>query len=139
MLDTASNFMAKMDAIGWKYRDVRELEDGKVHVGCGFNGKAATVNFSVFFDQDGHSVSLRVLRFFPVPIDKRLQILEDINKTNKEYRWIKYYINDENDVNVQADAIINAENSGEIVVELIARTIRIIDNTYPTFMHTIWA
>ncbi len=139
MVETAASFLAKMDAVGWKYRDVEELPEGKVYVGCSFNAKSVTVYFNIFFDKEGHSVTLRVPRLFPVPIDKRLQLLEDVNACNKTYRWIKYFIDDGNDMNLQADAVINAENSGEITAELIARVLKIIDETYPIFMRTIWA
>lgn len=139
MLETVASFMAKMDAVGWKYRDVKDLPEGRMHVGCSFNTKSTTVYISLFFDKEGHTVSMRVPRLFPVPVDKRLQLLEDINTCNKDYRWIKYFIDSSNDMNLQVDAVINAENSGEIVVELLARTMKIIDETYPVFMRTIWA
>ena len=139
MLETASSFMEKMDSMGWKYRDPHTLENGNIHIDTSFNGKQTTINFSIFFDQDGHSATVRVVRLFPAPIDKKLQLLEDINNCNKQYRWVKYYIDDDNDVNLQIDAVISPETSGEVIVELISRTVSIIDETYPVFMHTIWA
>ena len=41
-------------------------------------------------------------------------------------------------MNVQADAIINSENAGAVGMELMIRTMQIIDETYPKFMHEIW-
>ena len=139
MLETVSNFMEKMDSIGWKYREPAALKDGNIHIGTSFNGKQTTINFSIFFDPKGHTATVRVVRLFPAPIDKRLQLLEDINSCNKKYRWIKYYIDDSSDVNIQIDAVISAQTSGEVLVELITRTVSIIDETYPIFMHTVWA
>lgn len=139
MLETAASFLAKMDSIGWKYRDTHVLENGNINIDTSFNGKQTTINFSIFFDTDGYSATVRAVRLFPAPIDKKLQLLEDINNCNKQYRWVKYYIDDEGDVNLQIDALINEETSGEIIVELIRKAVSIIDETYPTFMRTIWA
>ena len=36
------------------------------------------------------------------------------------------------------DAIISEETSGRICVELLLRTMRIIDDVYPRFMHVLW-
>lgn len=57
---------------------------------------------------------------------------------NAGYRWVKFFINKEENVNVQTDAVISSENSGKITVELMTRSFRIIDESYPRFMHVIW-
>lgn len=139
MLDTVNNFLAELDRIGWRYRDVRELEDGKGHVACGITAKSTQLDFHFFFDADNHSVSIRIFKLFIAPIDKKLQIMDLMNEVNAQYRWAKLFLDKESWMNVQADAVISAENSGKICVELIARTVRIMDETYPKFMHEIWA
>ena len=36
-------------------------------------------------------------------------------------------------------AIVNETTSGPICMELMLRAVKIIDDTYPTFMHEVWA
>ena len=75
MMDTVNGLLEELERIGWKYRDVQEMEDGKAHVACDVTGKSAQVTFHFFFDADSHALSLRVFKLFATPIDKRLQII----------------------------------------------------------------
>ena len=139
MLSTADAFIAELEKNGWKYSDAKELEDGKNHVGCGVTGKTTQADFHLFFDQDEKSVSLRIFKLFIVPIDKKLQLLELMNKINSEYRWVKFFIGGDDWMNVQIDALLSAETAGPYCMNLILRTMNIIDTAYPQFMHEVWA
>lgn len=70
MLDTTANFIQELDRINWKYRPVQELENGKNAVSCGVNGKSTHYDMHFFFDEDNHSVHIRVFELLRVPIDK---------------------------------------------------------------------
>ena len=139
MLETTANFIETLKTNDWKYKDVQSLENGNDRVCCGVNCKLTTVDYHFFFDKDGKSVTMRVFRLFAVPIDKKLQIMEVMNDANKDYRWAKFFIDGESWMNIQIDAVINAENAGPICLELMIRTSQIIDATYSKFMHEIWA
>lgn len=139
MLDTAKTFIQELERINWKYRPPQELENGKVAVSCGINGKSSHYDMHFFFDEDNHSVCIRVFELTRVPVDKKFQVMELINQLNAGYRWVKFFTNNEDNVNVQVDAVVNAENSGKITVELMARTFKIIDEIYPRFMKAIWS
>ena len=95
MLSTTESFIAELEKNGWKYNGLKELEDGKNHVGCGVTGKTTQADFHLFFDADDKSVSIRVFKLFIVPIDKKLQLLELMNKINSEYRWAKFFIGED--------------------------------------------
>ncbi len=139
MLQTTTTFLETLKKNGWKYKDLQELENGGDRVSCGVNGKITTVDFNFFFDQDGHAFTMRVFRLFAVPIDRKLQIMEVMNSVNKDYRWVKFFIDGESWMSVQADAVVTGENAGDVAMELMIRAMRIIDETYPKFMHEIWA
>ena len=139
MLEAAKNFLDTLEKNEWKYHGVRELEDGRVLACVSFNAAATVVDMHAIFDADGRSVCVRVFKLFFVPIDKRMQIVEQMNDYNRQYRWVKFFIGSENDASVQIDAVITAETSGMIVMELMRRILKIINDTYPGFMHTIWA
>lgn len=139
MLDTTAAFLEELNRINWKYRAPQELENGKNVVSCGINGKSSHYDMHFFFDEDNHSVCVRVFELLRVPIDKKFQVMELINQLNTNYRWVKFFVNKEENVNVQMDAVISKETSGKIVVELMSRAFKIIDEVYPQFMRTIWS
>ncbi len=139
MLETAEKFIAELEKNEWKYKDARDLDDGKTHVGCGVTGKTTQVDFHLFFDQDSHSVSIRAFKLFIVPIDKKLAVMNQMNAINAEYRWVKFFVDGDAWMNLQTDALINAETAGPVCLELIMRAINIVDEAYPKFMHEIWA
>ena len=139
MLNTAMRFMSECDRVGLKYRDCRDLDNGESVVVCGVNGKNnARYDVIYIFDKDGHAVSLRVFGLVQFPDEKYGAILDVANSINAGYRWLKFYAGD-GKINVQCDAIISDETSGAICVELFVRTMRIIDDVYPKFMHLLWA
>ena len=139
MLETTTNFIETLKTNDWKYKDVQTLESGSDRVCCGVNCKLTTVDYHFFFDKDGKSVTMRVFRLFAVPIDKKLHIMEIMNNANKDYRWAKFFIDNESWMSIQIDAIINTEAAGPVCLELMIRTSQIIDATYSKFMHESWA
>ena len=139
MLNTAMRFMSECDRVGLKYRDSRDMDDGKSLVLCGVNGKNnARYDVAFIFDADGHSVSVRVFNFVTFPEDRWTRMLDVVNELNGTYRWLKFFTKGEG-INVQCDAIISEETSGRICVELLVRTMKLIDDVYPSFMRALWA
>ena len=139
MLESAQSFMRELDAIEWGYRPPRELESGKVVITCGINGKVNKYDMTFIFDEDGKTMGVRVFQLVKVPIDKKLQVMELVNQLNISYRWIKFLIDKEDNVDLQADSILRGENTGKVGVELMVHMFKIIDEVYPKFMRTIWA
>ena len=138
MLNTALRFMSECDRMGLKYRDSRDLNDGSSLVACGVQGKNnARYDVRYIFDKDGHSVSLRVFGLVIFPEEKWAGMLDAVNEVNGTYRWLKFFTKDDR-VNVQGDAIINDDTSGKICVELLVRTMKIVDDVYPRFMRVLW-
>ncbi len=139
MLRTAENFRAEMDKKGLKYKNLEELSDGKAVALVGWERDMTQYDMTLFFHEDNRSLTIRIFKLFNVPIDKRLQILEQMNEFNANYRWLKFFIDKDSRASVQMDALINENNSGEVAIELMLRANSIIDKTYSAFMHTIWA
>ena len=139
MQNTAMRFMSECDRAGLKYRDARDLDDGGSLVVCGVSGKNnARYDVLFIFDKEGHSASLRVFGLVSFPEEKTAPMMEAVNELNGKYRWLKFFTNEEK-VNVQCDAIISDDTSGRICVELLLRTMKIIDEAYPAFMRVLWA
>ena len=138
MQNTALRFMSECDRVGLKYRDSRDLDDGQSLVVCGVNGKNNARYDVVFvFGKDGRDVLMRVTGLVAFPEEKWGPMLELVNELNGSYRWLKFDVKPEQ-VDAQCDAVIDEDTSGRICVELMLRTMRIIDDAYPKFMHVLW-
>lgn len=139
MLEAAQSFMRELDAMNWKYREPRETDDGKVVVSCGVNGKSARYDLFFIFDADGRSMGIRTPELAKVPIDKKLPIMDLINQLNMRFRWIKFFIDGEENINAQIDTVLRGDAPGKTGVEMMVRMFKIIDEAYPQFMRTIWS
>ncbi len=129
--------MDALDAQGVKYT-YDEREDDVV-VSCGFNMDNAPVRVSLFIDNDNTHVALRCFGFVKVAKDKYANALIACNQCNMEYRWVKFVIDDDMDINAQDDAVTSPETAGTELFELMHRMLSIVDDCYPVFMKSIWA
>ena len=73
------------------------------------------------------------------PEEKTLNALLLVNKLNNQFRWTKFYLDDDGDITIRMDAIVSDESAGEEIWELIIRMSRIIDEAYPEMMKTRFA
>ena len=139
MLKTVESFETEMKNVGLKYRQPVEGNNGDCVVNCGIKGKYTAYETVFIFSPDEHTISIQAINLLSIPIDRRFEILELINTLTGEYRWIKFCIDQENFLRIQLDAVVNPETCGKIAVELLLRTMKIIDDVYPKFMKAVWA
>ncbi len=131
------NFINVLNAKEYRY-DVTERDDDVV-VTLGFDLDNTKVRINVFVDDDNKHVALRCFGFVKATQDTFAKALLACNKCNTDYRWVKFVIDDDMDVNVNDDAIISADTAGEELFELVIRMTSIVDDCYPIFMKEIWA
>ena len=74
-----------------------------------------------------------------VPEERMANMLLAVNKTNKAYRWIKWYIDDDRDVIADCDAVIDDSSASQECFEIILRMAHIIDTAYPELMRSMYA
>lgn len=110
---------------------VKELDHSSILI-AGMTGR--TTSFEVFYvskDND-NDVSLRVPDL--VHIDPMLMtpLLHAVNKLNCKYRYAKFIVDEEeHTVSIAFDVPLNAENTGSIALEMLARASRAVDDAYP--------
>ncbi len=71
--------------------------------------------------------------------DKYAAGLMACNEANNRYRWIRFYMDNDNDVTAEMDAILSEGSVFDEMMELIVRMLRVIDELYPSFMKARWA
>ena len=70
---------------------------------------------------------------------KFCSLLLACNKANCRFRWVKFYLDDDNDIVANADVLIDEYTVGEECAGIVSRIDSIIDDAYPDFMRAMWA
>ncbi len=93
------------------------------------------IGIIVIFDEDGDPyVKFRNWELGNFPgTERRARAINVCNDLNNEYRWVKFSIDDDNDVAANIDAIIDENSCGAEVAELILRMVNICDEAYLEF------
>lgn len=98
------------------------------------------ITVNVFFDeQDKPNVQFVGYDIVKFNEENLIKGLEICNKLNMEYRWLTFFINDSHSLVVNADALYNTENCGEISLSYIMRMVNIVDEAYPKIMKNLWS
>ncbi len=117
-------FIAVLKREGIKY----DVSKDKPYVYIKYKGdNFDSLTFSFFFDEDGESVALKVFSIVEFQPNQLLDAYEYCNKMNASYRWIKFYVDDDNELTADMDAVINERTVGEECYELLGRAVRIVD------------
>ncbi|MBO4288783.1 MAG: YbjN domain-containing protein [Lachnospiraceae bacterium] len=92
------------------------------------------------FDEDDRTAGLTTFGYLTFPEEKKAAMYELCSKMNGAYRWVKFYVDDENcEIRVRDDAVIQLDSCGEEIHELVGRLIEISEDAYPNFMKAIWS
>ncbi len=88
---------------------------------------------------DDNDVAVRVFGIVSVEEAQQAKVLPVINDLNQKYRFFKFILDDDGDVNVEYDYMVNCPDPSASARELIIRIVRIIDEAYPELMRALWA
>ncbi len=136
MQQYASEFARVMDAEGIKYT----VRDERV-INISYSGtNLPSISIFAFFDKDGEPYvqfySADILSFKGADLNKAYQVC---NALNADYRWVKFYVDNDSDICATLDATLDLVSSGEECVELLGRIVSIIDEAYPQIAKARWA
>lgn len=130
-------FIRHLESEGIKYTD---LDDVAVRIGYNTDNVQGGVSVVVIFDKDNsHYATLRSWDVGKFDGELKVKGIAVCNEMNKQYRWCKFFINDDGDVTAQIDAIFDMGNVGPVVLEMVRRMVNIVDEAYPAFMKVRWS
>ena len=132
----AKVFMNYLNAQGNNASFMNE-EESVIRVGWNLNNTKLRILF--FFGEEGTDVHLMGDEFAVIPEEKRESILRAINECNRHFRWMKFVLNEEGEIEVKDDAVIQLESCAEECYELMLRMCGIVDEAYPILMKAIWS
>ena len=126
------------DQAGIRY-SVNEAEEMS-SVEASFKGKTVASARVCFISKDeSNDVAVRLMCLLRAPAEKRAQVLEQINSVNRKYRFLKFVLSDNGNVHGEYDFPAELNEVGAVAVELLARTMQIVDEAYPDLMHAAWS
>ena len=135
-MDYKRQYELYMDEKGIKYTELDEKSLRVTYVGDNLK----TIPISVFFEEDGDPmVTLKCWEIAQFKEEKVGKGLFTCILKNKEYRWVKFYIDDDSDVVASCDSFIDTGNVGESCHFLVRTMVNIIDAVYPAFMEALWS
>lgn len=88
-------------------------------------------------DED-NDVGVYVTELVHVEADKVRKVLPVLNSFNARYRYLKFTLDSDNDINIKYDLPLSGGNVGECALEMIARFVKIIREVYPELMRVLW-
>ena len=105
----------------------------------GFDGDVAK-NLKIRFisRDDDNDFSVRCFSIANAPEAKVDAVLKVLNDANNDYRFAKFVLDKDNDINVEYDFPQEGSDIGEAAMELVVRFVSIIDRVYPKLMAAIW-
>ena len=137
------NALAKLTAAFFESIDLYHELDGenKDVIKTGFGGleNVNSVKLLLFFSEDNSNVHVIAPQLVKVPSGKLDHMYKVVNDVNKYFRWVKFLIDEDGDVQAEADCILDMDTCGQECLEIIQRTATIVDQAYPTFMKELWA
>ena len=131
----------EMDRQGMKY-SVEEFDDRSIlFAGFGIdNGPSVRVQF-VSTDND-NDVGIRLFGMVNNVAESKVdRMIRVINECNNQYRYVKFVLDKDRDVNIEYDIPLRSGDTtvGAEACEIFVRIMKIADDAYPKFMKVIWS
>lgn len=136
----AAKFEATLQQRGLKYerREGFERPAFVLNFGGG-DFQYSHVAIHVIFDDNGESAQFITSPIVSVSAEKTASLLLACNKANCRFRWVKFYLDEDNDLVANADVLIDEYTVGEECAGIVSRIASIIDDAYGDFMRAMWA
>lgn len=128
-------FMSYMDQENIKYIDQNEY-----FVRVPYSGEnLKSIPMLVRFDK-GNEPLVRILCAEIANFKSKEEIGVSLcNELNNEYRWLKFYLDKDAELIAALDTYIDENTCGFFCLDLVKRSVTIIDEVYPRIARAMWA
>lgn len=138
MQETTKKFLQYMDKSQIKY----EVQEREKHdwIGVTFTGEnLRAIILQFFFSKEADDFALRIFSIAKVPENSKVDVLKVCNDLMNKYRWLRFYLDENNEVTAAYDASVPSEPDDRIFAMTMFNAINIIDECYPKIMKALWA
>ena len=129
------DFVNYMENNNIKYTEQKENVLKVVYSGDNLD----TISIFVIFDSDGDPVvqyKCWDIACFKNKIEEAMNVC---NELNNEYRWIKFYVDEDGDIIAAMDAFIDVDDCGDMCMYYFRRMLGIVDDAFPKIAKARWA
>ncbi|MCD7748614.1 MAG: YbjN domain-containing protein [Oscillospiraceae bacterium] len=138
MNSNAQAYIETLKSNGMKVKDTIEFPNGETGVMAGWRMENTTLDVIAIFPEGGKYVWIRCLNFAKCPKDHMGQVMIACNALNMQYKWVKFYVDADGDVQAEDDAIVDSATVGTETMELVLRMAQIVDEAYPVIMKAVY-
>ena len=136
MLNAMKLTMAFFDSKDLRYR--ASEKDNVIETSFSLDNKGS-LRIIISFDDD-ETVGIQSYDFCAFPEEKKPLMYKTCSLVNREYRWVKFYVDEkDNTITLEDDAVVQLDSCAEEVFELVLRMASIAEKAYPTFMKALWS
>ena len=98
-----------------------------------------TIPMFVSFDRQGGAIAN--IKCFEIASfkGKEEKGLRLCNELHNKYRWLKFYLDEDLDLIACLDTYFDERTCGFFCLDLVARSVSIIDEIYPQIANAVWA
>lgn len=86
---------------------------------------------------DDNDVAVRVFGMVTIDEDDWNKVLPAINKLNAKYRYVKFVLDSDGDVNLEYDYLVRCPDPAVSAKEIVIRIVKIVDEAYPELMRAV--
>lgn len=101
------------------------------------NGPSYRIRF--ISRDDDNDVAVRVFALLHVEENMQSKVLPVINDLNCRFRYVKFSMDKDGDVNLDYDYLVRDPNPAVSAREILIRITDIVDKAYPEFMRAMWS
>ena len=105
----------------------------------GINTKHCAVVFHFISTNDSGDFAMRIFGLLRALEEKRDALVRTCNALNRKFRFVKFIVAEDGMVNVEFDLPAAVENPAQAALEILQRTLNILEEAYPELMRTMWA
>ena len=134
MTTCAKVFSDLLDEKEIKYR---VINSNRIIVGI-YGDNLPNQDITFIFNDEDTDVGIRAFSIVKVPETKKGAAIASCEVLNMSIRFIKFCIDQDNDLNAEIDAIIEPYTAGKICFNHLVRLTEILKKVYPIIMNAIW-
>ena len=130
----AKAFVNELESKNLNY-EVKELEKETLVI-FPYDNRKTTFVFSG--DDGEYSQMMTVIESMPND-EKFVEAVMACNEQNRRFRFVKFVVDNDNDIMALSDAILDPNSAGEESFELLVRCLKIIKEARPQIMKVIYS
>ena len=132
MLKSTEEFVCFLNQNNLKYcLDSINANDNEQITMCITNQTMSDITIHFLFDSNNQIVYIRIWNLLKIPDQFNSIALTIINELNNTYRFVRFYLNTDNGIDVFVDSLIHSGTIGKTCINLGIIIAKICDSIYP--------